>query len=230
MNTRVFANPKGLLNEHNSFKESLKELFVAFGFLIIVSGCFSFFMLVADLIIVEKYKFSFLETIKNLQKERIFPVVFVILVGPFLEELMFRLPLVINRNNITISISVAIFYFCGDKISELSLQNIDGWLVKIGIIFLFLIIHKYLLKEKFLNYINEKFYTLFFYSTIIVFGLLHISNFIHLVPNDIIIFSPIFVLPQIILGFFISYLRIKNGFIWGLFFHCFYNALSYLIY
>ena len=60
--------------------------------------------------------------------------------------------------------------------------------------------------------------------------MLHIINFNSLIPENLIVFAPIFVLPQIILGFFVSYLRINNGFYWGLLFHCLYNSLSFLIY
>ena len=145
MNINAFFNPKGLINKNNSFNESLKELFIVFGLLILANGCSSFFMTLCDLVIIEKYNFSFLKIIRNLQKIKTFDPIFVILIGPFLEELMFRLPLVINRKNFIIAVSIAIFYFFGIKISKVSLQNFNEWYFKILAIIIFLILNKFII-------------------------------------------------------------------------------------
>ena len=219
-----------MINKNNSFNESLKELFIVFGLLILANGCSSFFMTLCDLVIIEKYNFSFLKKIRNLQKIKTFDPIFVILIGPFLEELMFRLPLVINRKNFIIAVSIAIFYFFGIKISKVSLQNFNEWYFKILAIIIFLILNKFIIHRKILHYLENNLFIQYYYFSIILFGMLHIINFNSLIPENLIVFAPIFVLPQIILGFFVSYLRINNGFYWGLLFHCLYNSLSFLIY
>ena len=158
MNINAFFNPKGLINKNNSFNESLKELFIVFGLLILANGCSSFFMTLCDLVIIEKYNFSFLKIIRNLQKIKTFDPIFVILIGPFLEELMFRLPLVINRKNFIIAVSIAIFYFFGIKISKVSLQNFNEWYFKILAIIIFLILNKFIIHRKILHYLENNQY------------------------------------------------------------------------
>jgi hypothetical protein len=71
-------------------------------------------------------------------------------------------------------------------------------------------------------------YTLFFYLFIITFGLVHITNY-----KDeslaIILLAPILVLPQIIGGTIISYLRMNIGFTWGFLQHAIFNTVVLLI-
>jgi hypothetical protein len=59
---------------------------------------------------------------------------------------------------------------------------------------------------------------------------MHLMNFYKVVPNNLLILAPLFVIPQIIAGCFIGYLRLKNGFLWGLAMHCIYNAISVFLF
>lgn len=62
----------------------------------------------------------------------------------------------------------------------------------------------------------------------ISFGLIHIGN-IDKIYNELMLLYPIYVLPQIIMGYFCSILRIKFGFIWGVGFHSFINGVTMLL-
>lgn len=66
------------------------------------------------------------------------------------------------------------------------------------------------------------------YGSSICFGFLHLTNF----SNPTYIFfllSPLIILPQIIIGFFISYLRVRLNFLWGVFFHCLWNFMALIV-
>ncbi|TDE52993.1 CPBP family intramembrane glutamic endopeptidase [Flavobacterium sp. GT3P67] len=56
-----------------------------------------------------------------------------------------------------------------------------------------------------------------------LFGLIHITNFEF--SYTILLLSPILVAPQIILGFFIGFLRVRYGFVLGFLMHALHNAV-----
>lgn len=62
-----------------------------------------------------------------------------------------------------------------------------------------------------------------FYAFALVFGFIHIFNF-ELTPQ-IILLSPILVAPQICLGLFLGYLRVRLGLIYSIILHMTYNGI-----
>lgn len=65
-------------------------------------------------------------------------------------------------------------------------------------------------------------YILYFF--VIVFGLLHLSNY----KNKEILFfvlAPLIVAPQLFVGLLLSYIRLRLGFWWGVLKHCTWNGL-----
>lgn len=109
---------------------------------------------------------------------------------PFIEEVIFRLPLNYKRNYL--------FKFVGFIIGKNTVKNF--WF---------------------------KYYTVFFYLFIIAFGLVHISNYKD-ESLGILLLAPILVLPQLIVGTILSYLRMKLGFIWGFLNHALFNCTLFL--
>lgn len=61
------------------------------------------------------------------------------------------------------------------------------------------------------------------YASALLFGLVHISNFE--VSPEIILASPILIAPQVVIGFFLAFLRVRYGFIWSFFLHAIHNFL-----
>ncbi|WP_375581006.1 CPBP family intramembrane glutamic endopeptidase [Marivirga tractuosa] len=118
-----------------------------------------------------------------------------ILVGgilmPFIEELLFRLPLNYKRN------------------------------------YLFKLVGRIIGREKVKNF-WFKYFKIFFYLFIIAFGLVHITNYRD-ESTDILLFSPFLVLPQIIGGTIMAYLRMNLGFAWGFLQHAIFNTALMLI-
>ncbi len=66
-----------------------------------------------------------------------------------------------------------------------------------------------------------------FYIFAIVFGLVHLTNF-KITPN-ILLLAPVLVAPQIILGSYLGFIRIKFGLIWSILLHATYNAFFILL-
>jgi len=118
---------------------------------------------------------------------------------------------------------LSIFVLYGGKYPT----TFDSYLFFSILISLILSIFTYLYLEKYsiVNKKNRKIITFIFIAS---FGLIHILNFKPL-HTELIWVYPIYVLPQISIGYFCSVLRIKIGFIWGLLFHSFINFIGFYL-
>ena len=72
-----------------------------------------------------------------------------------------------------------------------------------------------------------KHFKIVFYAFAIVFGLVHLSNYPY--TTNVLFLAPILILPQVILGFYLGYTRIKLGLLWSMLLHACYNAFFMLI-
>jgi membrane protease YdiL (CAAX protease family) len=178
------------------------------------------------------------ESIKFLLRQRqiVFfsklPFYVIILIGPLVEEILFRLMLVVNRKHISVFISVLIFELLGGKITTFIINNNTLFNARIfcysliGIGFGF-ISYKYL-PLKVIDLLNKKRVYLIRFS-IILFGLIHLLN-ISTFCWKLILFYPFFILPQIVMGYFITNLRLKYSFWWGFALHALFNGVSFFMY
>lgn len=66
-----------------------------------------------------------------------------------------------------------------------------------------------------------------FYTFSIIFGLIHISNF--KITENVLILAPLLVAPQIILGSFFGFIRVRFGLIWSMALHASYNGILMLL-
>lgn len=66
-----------------------------------------------------------------------------------------------------------------------------------------------------------------FYVFAVLFGLVHLTNF-DITPN-VLIAAPLLVLPQIILGAYFGFIRVKFGLIWSMLLHGCYNSILMII-
>ncbi|AYN05873.1 hypothetical protein EAG11_18185 [Flavobacterium sp. 140616W15] len=91
-----------------------------------------------DLIIFQKSKFSFFKEIKKLQEINFnkLPVFFILFSEPFMEEIIFRLPLKLKKRNIVLSLSFLSIYFIGDKIVNINIYSFCTWIKIVPIIFI----------------------------------------------------------------------------------------------
>jgi hypothetical protein len=145
------------------------------------------------------------------------------------EELIFRLPLIATRVNIFTSLILAyyLFHFSPNfPISIAGIHEVVKYLVFALVTSGILYNLKTIIYTSFIN----KYYGIYFYTITVVFGLLHIRNFISLVPENLIIIAPIFVVHQMIIGFFLGYIRLKQGFVWSVLLHILFNLLPTISY
>lgn len=74
---------------------------------------------------------------------------------------------------------------------------------------------------------SKKTFKIAFYLFTIAFGLVHITNFD--ITTKTILFAPILVLPQIILGGYLGFIRIRFGLLWAILLHACYNGFLMII-
>jgi hypothetical protein len=167
------------------------------------------------------------ELFRNMHKKLglINSILFICLIGPVFEELIFRLPLAFTRRRVAIGLLIAIFYASGaayhPKILMLKVVlEIAIALVITGACYFFIPDTPLSLSP------GQKARMIIF--SIMLFGLMHISNYR---PFDISLLwiYPVYVIPQLLMGWGISYVRLKNGFIWGIALHCIINTVSTLL-
>lgn len=215
----------------NSFTEKVKEFLIGMFFFILVLFVTGMFSNICDMLIFKEFSFSFLKTFNEKQTEGLkdISIFFIVLLGPFMEELIFRLPLVLKSKNIQISLCFLCLYFFGDKITSMSFNSYSTWikLIPISIIICY---GKHFILEKHLVLIQKKYFKMYFVSLSILFGIAHLTNFYKVIPSHLLIYSPIFIIPHIVLGFFIGYIRLNKGFFSGLAFHSLYNLIIVLIF
>ena len=228
---------KPLINsnpQHTSFKSKLIDVY---------KSIVSYFMIAIVLVILMsalsvliKHFFS-IEISKNWNDgmKKIVkvhnPILVMTVIGPITEEILFRLWLSFKRSHLIISLTVICLVLI-IKLNHASLYNINLSkalfyslvLAVIGGMALFLILKLC----RFGNFKN-KYFHVFYWCSCIGFGLIHILNFAPLKPA-IFWAYPFFILPQLVAGSFLGYLRVKNGFFWALLMHSLINLPIALIY
>jgi hypothetical protein len=85
-------------------------------------------------------------------------------------------------------------------------------------------------KEVVVNAFITRYYRAFFYLIALGFGFLHMSNFMELTTQQLL-FSPVLVLYQILLGLLLGFLRVnfKWGIIYSILIHAMFNSFPVLI-
>lgn len=148
--------------------------------------------------------------------------------APLVEETMFRLWLSFDPRHIAIPLSVILIYsLLGFK--DLFKMN----LMTLAIVSSFLLIC--LLTYQILKGMNIEQFLMRIVSikvlgsiSAISFGLVHIANFAP-INTSIWFLYPIYVLPQITLGYLTVFLRLRYGFIYGVVLHVLVNFVAVLV-
>ena len=74
---------------------------------------------------------------------------------------------------------------------------------------------------------KEKQFKIGFYVFAILFGLVHITNF--KITPSVLLLAPILVMPQIFVGGFLGFIRVRFGLLWSIALHGSYNGILMLI-
>ena len=150
----------------------------------------------------------------------------VVILGPLVEELIFRLILVPKRRNI----AIFTFVFSFLVLNKTYYINKIDWLllVSLAVSGLLSFLGFNLLKRKpEIETTIGKRQKIITMVSVVLFGLLHIAN-IETLHWELALLYPVYALPQMILGYVSSVQRLKLGFVWGLLFHSMINLMAFL--
>ena len=150
----------------------------------------------------------------------------VVILGPLVEELIFRLILVPKRRNIAIFTFVFSFLIMN---KTYYLIEID-WLLLMSLAvsgLLSFLVFKLLKRKPEIETVIGKRQKITTIVSVVLFGLLHIANIENL-HWELVLLYPVYALPQMISGYVCSVQRLKLGFIWGLLFHSMINLMAFL--
>ncbi len=223
-----FRKPTIKLELNYSFNSKLKESFNSIFYIILLLISYAIFIKIIDYLIFINTNFSIYDKIisnqnKYFKNNSFYAIIFILMIAPFIEEIIFRLPLKVSKLNISLSMSFMCFLFIGgNNLADLNFTFESLLLKFISTILVVFLINK-IDENSLLKLNNEKLYAKYFYIVSIIFGLLHIRNFYQEIPINLILFTPLYVIPQIILSLFLGYIRLKNGIIWAILLHSIFN-------
>lgn len=153
------------------------------------------------------------------------PFYIVVLYGPFIEEILFRLWLSLKSKDIIISMWFWLFLLMNGTFIELRISLILG-----GVFILISGIVYWGIQNIFIN--NSLSWTSyrsqFYLISLVSFSLIHMLNY-EFFSLQFWVLLPVYLFPKFIIGFFITKLRLNYGFFWGLSFHIIINGISYLL-
>jgi hypothetical protein len=148
----------------------------------------------------------------------------IIFLTPIIEELIFRLPLKLSKINITISVSLLLFFL---------VRRIDSTLaISLTVLFLGFMIISLRKQSDFqpeTRQLFSKYFYLVFYFQALFFGFLHLQNF-YLDATSYFLY-PLLIITNILMGFIAGYLRVRytNGLYACILLHMTINTIACLV-
>lgn len=146
-------------------------------------------------------------------------IFFITIKGPICEELAFRLVLIPKSRNIFLGI-FSLMYLLLEILTPLNYSEI---FVILSIVFIIYILYCEKLSKYLLNFVLSLQKERLLVVSSLCFGIIHIVNF-KPINLTLIYLYPIYILPQICLGFVLGTLRLRNGFIWAVILHILINS------
>lgn len=191
--------------------------------------CTLLLMLLVDDFLIKKMGFAsvfklMMENQKNIKGY--YGIFMVVILGPLVEELIFRLILVPKRKNI----AIFTFVFSFLVLNKTYYINKIDWLLLVSLVvsgLLSFLVFKLLKQNPKIETVIGKRQKIITMVSVVLFGLGHIAN-IETLHWELALLYPVYVLPQMILGYIFSVQRLKLGFIWGLLFHSMNNLMAFL--
>ena len=85
------------------------------------------------------------------------------------------------------------------------------------------ILEELIFRGPFFFFKDSIYFRFVFYALTFVFGFYHITNFE--ITTTVLLFSPLLVAPQLCVGSFLGYIRIRFGLLWAIALHACYNLI-----
>ena len=209
-----------VLLDSNDENYSLKKIissFILFDLILILANgvLFGFVLLIYD-------DFHSLVKSNSTITTSVFLTLKIMLLAPLIEELGFRLSLIVSRFTVSISLGIQI-----GIISQIVFNLDYHILIRFFLMFLFAGIVYLILNKQIISLI-KKYHRQYIYYNILFFGFLHITNY-ELSTTIHYFLIPILVFQNVVFGAYISFLRMTYGFKIAVLMHLFHNTFFGLV-
>jgi hypothetical protein len=148
----------------------------------------------------------------------------VAVIGPIIEESIFRLPLKLRKLNISVAI-ICLFLLLWHKLH----LNIQMFFLFVAVIALLIILLNYKVSKSRLRLFQIKYISYLKWGSIVGFALMHLVNYEIDSLSHLFIIC-IFLLPVFSLSLFITLVRLKAGFVYSTLMHCANNFIALAFY
>ena len=227
-NLFTFFNPSEETHPSYDWKAKIKNLLLSYCYMYLAIILSAIFLLrPLDYLVTDILGFpSIMEAIgKSSDRIATISFWFVVIIIPIIEEILFRLFLNFKKKEIWLSVFFMLLLALGIRVTSDALFLLSTW-VKVGISLSVVVVLYFFVID------NIKFSIRLQRSltvvSIIAFGLMHIDN-LEKIYYSLLLIYPFFVLPQMIMGYFGTNLRLKQGFVWGILLHCMTNLTFFLL-
>jgi len=157
-------------------------------------------------------------------------VILAVVLAPLIEEGMFRTLIKPSRNELIFFLCIWLFV-----IALAFIPDDVNWMIKYGFLLLFFILSFIFLREfippswqkKLCRFLSRN-YKVIWIITAVVFGMVHIFNYVEGFELDFVLMLLIF--PRIIAGYFFGKIKVENkGLVWPIAMHAMNNGLVFLV-
>ncbi|MEG3659717.1 CPBP family intramembrane glutamic endopeptidase [Arenibacter palladensis] len=146
--------------------------------------------------------------------------------------LKLRIVVVLLQWGIIIGVTVGIInqWLIGLLKMDLGEHAIEKFLESYSVVTLFLMavviapaIEEILFRGPLIWFKNKIYFKYIFYASVLLFAAVHLNNFE--MSEQVFYMAPVLVAPQLILGIFLGYVRVKLGLLWSICLHSLYNGI-----
>lgn len=114
-----------------------------------------------------------------------------------------------------------------DHAMEEMMKNLSKPLLFLSAVIIAPIFEELIFRAPITLFKNKTSFKIGFYVFAIIFGLVHLSNFT--ITKNVLLLAPILVLPQILLGGYLGFIRVRFGLAWSIALHASYNGILVLL-
>lgn len=104
---------------------------------------------------------------------------------------------------------------------DVLLEQYSLWLVFVAAVILAPLLEELIFRGPLIFFRKSRFFSPIFYGATLIFGFYHITNFE--LSREVLLFSPLLVAPQLCVGVFLGYIRVRFGLLWAMLLHALYN-------
>ncbi|GGD38198.1 CPBP family intramembrane glutamic endopeptidase [Muriicola marianensis] len=89
------------------------------------------------------------------------------------------------------------------------------------------VIEEFLFRGPLIFFRRSSFFPWVFYLSCVIFGMVHLGNFED--SSNLLPWAPLLVAPQILMGFFLGFLRVKLGLVYAILMHACHNGVLFFL-